>query len=61
MMTESFRACAGQVQVGAQTKGSRADGSVYTTVVEQAPHPEYNEVSEENDFMILKLGGWVSL
>jgi hypothetical protein len=47
--------------VGAQTKGSRTDGSVYTTVVEQALHPEYNEVSEENDFMILKLGAWVSL
>ena len=47
--------------MGARTKGSRVDGSVYTTVVEQALHPDYNGDTEENDFMILKLGGWVSL
>jgi hypothetical protein len=56
----SARNDGGVVQVGAQTRGSTDDGSVYTAVVEQVPHPDYNRYTQEFDFMILKLGGWVS-
>jgi hypothetical protein len=56
----SARNNGGVVQVGAQTRGSTDDGSVYTAVVEQVPHPDYKRNTQEFDFMILKLGGWVS-
>jgi hypothetical protein len=45
--------------MGAQTRNSEEDGSDYTAVLEQIPHPDFNDDTEEYDFMVLKLGGWV--
>jgi hypothetical protein len=48
------------MQVGAVTKNSRDDGSVYAAVIDQEVHPDYNMDTEEFDFLVVKLGGWVS-
>jgi hypothetical protein len=48
------------MQVGAVTRNSRDDGSVYAAVIDQEVHPDYNMDTEEFDFLVVKLGGWVS-
>jgi hypothetical protein len=55
----SARKKGGTVQVGAQTRNSEEDGSDYMAVLEQNTHPNNNDRTEEFDFMVLKLGGWV--
>jgi hypothetical protein len=47
--------------VGAHEKGSTAGGAVYTTVEQRVEHPDFDEETQEYDFLVMKLGGWVSL
>jgi hypothetical protein len=48
------------MQVGAETRNSIDDGSVYAAVIDQEPHPDFNTETLEFDFLVVKLGGWVS-
>jgi hypothetical protein len=51
----------GVALVGAYEKGSTSGGAVYTTVVQRVEHPDFDKKTKEYDFLVMKLGGWVSL
>jgi hypothetical protein len=45
--------------MGAVERRSATDGSSYVTVSQLVEHPDFEDITEEYDFMVLKLGGWV--
>ena len=45
--------------MGAHRRDSTSNGAIFTTVEERVPHPNYNSNTDEYDFLILKLSGWV--
>ena len=51
----------GRALVGAHRKDSAINGAEYTSVVKRVPHPDYDPTEFTNDFMVIQLGGWVSL
>ena len=55
----SLRSDLNEALVGAHVRSSTSDGAQYTTIAERVPHPNYDNRTEEYDFMLLKLGGWM--
>ena len=47
-------------QVGAIRRDSTQDGSVKVRILKTTVHPQYNPLTHEYDFQLLRLGGWVS-
>ena len=50
----------GRIQVGATERGSTSDGSIFVHVRSLHEHPDFEDITEEYDYMVLKLDGWVS-
>jgi hypothetical protein len=50
----------GLALVGASHLDDTVGGAVYVTVEKRKRHPDYDSDSREYDFLLLKLGGWVS-